>query len=540
MTDYIIVGGGSAGCVLANRLSANPAIKVTLIEAGPESNSVFYRMPAGFFRLMQTGKGNWNYETTPQPGLNGRTMYVPRGKVLGGSSSINGLVHVRGNAGDFDRWAQLGNAGWSYADCLPYFKRSENYAGGPSEYHGADGPMKVSEGAGHAAMSPVAKAMVEAAIEAGHRYNPDQNGAFQDGFGPASGTFGDGIRQSAYACYVRPALGRANLTVLTGTQVSRILVTGGRATGVEIVRGRSVQTLTAEREVILSGGAIHSPQILQLSGIGNPELLARHGIPVVAALPAVGENLKDHLAVTVQETITQPWGALAYVQPLAAAKALLQYMFFKSGPTLSNGLEAMGFVKSRPDLAYPDIQYHLPLLMYSDHGRQIVQQEGFMFHSTDCQPESKGSVRIRSGSIADAPLIDPKYLSSEEDMRALRAAIRIAREVIGQAPLAALRGTELAPGPDCTSDADLDAYIRSTAISVYHHVGTCRMGPDAATTVVAPDLKVHGLDGLRVVDASIMPDIITGNTNAATIMIAEKAADIILGDMIPGRPSAGE
>ena len=535
MTDYIIGGGGSAGCVLANRLSADPAITVTLLEAGPESNSVFYRMPAGFFRLMQTGKGNWNYETTPQPGLNGRTMYVPRGKVLGGSSSINGLVHIRGNAGDFDRWAQMGNTGWSYADCLPYFRRSENYAGGASEYHGAEGPMKVSEGPALEAMSPAAKAMVEAAIEAGHRYNPDQNGAFQDGFGPASGNFGDGIRQSTYACYVRPALDRPNLTVLTGAQASRIVITGNRATGVEYVKGGRKHTLTADREVILAGGAIHSPQILQLSGIGDPVLLAQHGIRIVAPLPAVGANLKDHLAVTVQETITQPWGALAYVQPLAAAKALLQYLFFKSGPTLSNGLEAMGFVKSRPDLEHPDIQYHLPLLMYSDHGRQIVQREGVMFHSTDCQPESTGSVRIRSASIADAPLIDPNYLTSEEDMRALRSAIRIARDVLAQPALAGLRGEELAPGPACTSDADLDAYIRATAISVYHHVGTCRMGPDASNSVVSPDLKVHGLDGLRVVDASIMPDIITGNTNAATIMIAEKASDLIL-----GRPSAGE
>ena len=288
MTDYIIVGGGSAGCVLANRLSADPAITVTLLEAGPESNSVFYRMPAGFFRLMQTGKGNWNYETTPQPGLNGRTMYVPRGKVLGGSSSINGLVHIRGNAGDFDRWAQMGNTGWSYADCLPYFRRSENYAGGASEYHGAEGPMKVSEGPALEAMSPAAKAMVEAAIEAGHRYNPDQNGAFQDGFGPASGNFGDGIRQSTYACYVRPALDRPNLTVLTGAQASRIVITGNRATGVEYVKGGRKHTLTADREVILAGGAIHSPQILQLSGIGDPVLLAQHGIRIVAPLPAVG------------------------------------------------------------------------------------------------------------------------------------------------------------------------------------------------------------------------------------------------------------
>ncbi len=534
MTDYIIIGGGSAGCVLANRLTADPAVKVTLLEAGPESNSVFYRMPAGFFRLMQTGKGNWNYETTPQPGLNGRTMYVPRGKVLGGSSSINGLVHIRGNAGDFDRWAQMGNTGWSAAACLPYFKRSEAYAGGSNAWRGGDGPMQVSQGPALEAMSPVAKSLVSAAIEAGHRYNPDQNGEFQDGFGPASGNFGDGIRQSTYACYFRPVAGRPNLTVLTGAQASRIVISGGRASGVEYIRGGRSHTLNAAREVILCGGAIHSPQLLQLSGVGDPELLRQHGIAVAADLPAVGANLKDHLAVTVQETITQPWGALAYVQPFASAKALLQYMFFKSGPTLSNGLEAMGFVRSRPDLEYPDIQYHLPLLMYGDHGRQIVQREGFMFHSTDCQPDSAGTVRIRSASIADAPLIDPNYLASDEDMRALRSAIRLAREVIAQPALTDLRGEELAPGPACTSDADLDAYIRSTAISVYHHVGTCRMGPDAGSSVVAPDLKVHGIEGLRVVDASIMPDIVTGNTNAATIMIAEKASDMIL-----GRPPVG-
>lgn len=528
MPDYVIIGGGTAGCVLANRLSADPAVTVTLIEAGPESNNVFYRMPAGFFRLMQSGAGNWNYETTPQPGLGGRTMYVPRGKVLGGSSSINGLVHIRGNPGDFDRWAQLGNPGWSHTDCLPWFRRTESHENGASEFHGGSGPVRVSAGPALKAMSPVAKALVEAAIEAGHPYNPDQNGATQDGFGPASGTFGEGLRQSAYHCYLRPVAARPNLTIVTRAQVTRIIVEGSRATAVELRRGRSVRRLNADREVILSAGAIHSPQILQLSGIGDPALLRSHGIEVTHALPAVGENLKDHLAVTVQETITQPWSALAYVQPLAAAKALLQYALFKTGPTLTNGLEAMGFVKSRPDLAFPDIQYHLPLLMYADHGRQIVQREGFMFHATACHPESRGSVRIRSANIADAPAIDPNYLSTEEDMRVLREGIRIARDVIGQSALAGLRGEELAPGKACRSDTELDEYIRRTAVSVYHHVGTCRMGT-GEDSVVDPMLRVHGIDGLRVVDASIMPDIITGNTNAATLMIAEKASAMIRG-----------
>lgn len=533
MADYVIIGGGSAGCVLANRLSADPAIKVTLIEAGPESNNVFYRMPAGFFRLMQSGAGNWNYETTPQQGLGGRSMYVPRGKVLGGSSSINGLVHARGNPGDFDRWSQMGNRGWSYADCLPYFRRSEKHENGASEYHGGDGPVQVSAGPPLEAMSPVARAIVEAAVQAGHPYNPDQNGATQEGFGPASGTFGEGLRQSAYHCYLRPVMARPNLSIITGAQVSRILVEGGRAVGVELSRGRSVQRIHANAEVILSAGAIHSPQILQLSGIGDPGLLADHGIAVVQPLRAVGENLKDHLAVTVQETITQPWSALAYVQPLAAAKALLQYALFKSGPTLTNGLEAMGFVKSRPDLSDPDIQYHLPLLMYSDHGRQIVQREGFMFHITACQPESRGSVRIRSAGIADAPAIDPNYLATGEDMRVLREGIRIARDIISRPALADLRDDELGPGLACQSDAELDDYIRKTAVSVYHHVGTCRMG-DGDDCVVDARLRVHGLDALRVVDASIMPDIVSGNTNAATLMIAEKASNMILGRIPQG------
>lgn len=528
MTDYIIIGAGSAGCALANRLSANPDINVVLLEAGPESNHLLYRMPAGFFPIMKNGQGNWNYETVPQPGLNGRAMYVPRGKVVGGSSMINGLVHVRGNPGDFDHWAEQGNKGWSYSDCLPYFRRMETFDGGASDFHGTTGPMKISAGPALEMMTPIARACVEAGMQAGYPYNTDYNGASQLGFCPASSIVGDAVRQSAYECYLKPIRARPNLTLVSRAQVTRILFSGNRASGVEYVRKGRLHTVTASTEVILSAGAIHSPQVLQLSGIGDARLLGKYGVQVHHDLVGVGENLHDHLAVTVQQEITKPYSALAYVQPFKAATSLLQYALFKTGSAITNGLEAMAFVKSRADLEYPDIQYHLPLLMYEDHGRQVIQAEGFMFHITACQPQSRGSVRIRSANPTDAPEIDPHYLQTSEDVRVLREGIRIARNVIAQATFDDLRGSERKPGKACTSDEQLDEYIRTTAISVYHHVGTCRMGNDASS-VVDEQLRVHGVQGLRVVDASVMPRITTGNTNAATIMIAEKAADMIVG-----------
>lgn len=526
MADYVIVGAGSAGCVLANRLSEDPSVSVVLIEAGGKSRHLFYRMPAGYFPLMKSGRGNWKFETIPQPGLNGRKMYVPRGKVVGGSSAINGLVYARGNAGDYDAWRQMGNTGWSFDDCLPYFQKLEGTTAGASDGRGVGGPIKLTSGPARHAMSPVAHAWVESGVAAGYPYNADMNGPSQEGFGPAEGTFADGFRQSASASYLDPILDRKNLTVITGALVTRILTKGGRATGVEFSRKGSLEVADADTEVILSGGAINSPHILQLSGIGEASLLRNHGIPIVVDLPGVGKSLQDHLAVNVAQEITEPYSALQFLRPTKSLRQLVQYMLFKSGPMTTNGLEAMAFVKSAPNLEYPDLQYHLPLLMYHDHGRDIVQREGFLAHTTACHPQSRGTVTLVSSDPATPPAIDPQYLRSEEDLRPFRAGIRIARNIIAQAPFDDFRGAEYQPGSAVQSDKDLDSYIRNTAMSVYHHAGSCRMGEDEMA-VVDPTLRVRGIERLRVVDASVMPRLPTGNTNGPTMMIAEKAADMI-------------
>jgi choline dehydrogenase len=528
MTNYIIVGSGTAGCVLANRLSANPDVRVTLLEAGAADSHFFYRMPAGYFGLMKSGRGNWKFETPSQAGLNGRSMYVPRGKVVGGSSMINALVWVRGNSRDFDQWARMGNTGWSYADLLPYFRLIESYEGGASEFRGGSGPIKVTAGPQPENMTPISRAWIEASRQAGYPYNPDVNGRSQEGFGPASGTFAAGLRQSAASCYLEPAIRRPNLTLITDALATRILLDNGKAIGVEYVRNGRINKLHADAEVIISGGAINSPQLLQLSGIGDPSLLRAHGIKVECDLPGVGENLQDHLSVSVRQEITNPYSALQYVQPWKAIRSLLQYLLLNSGPATTNGLEAMAFVKSRPEMECPDIQYHLPLLMYTDYGRKIIQKEGFLAHATGCHPESRGSVRIFSSDPTIPPVIDPHYLEHPEDLRVLRDSIRIARELIAQPAFDDFRGPEYGPGKAAKSDADLDDYIRNTAESVYHHSGTCKMGNDEMA-VVDNQLRVRGVEKLRVVDASVFPRIITGNIMAATYVVAEKAADMILG-----------
>jgi choline dehydrogenase len=527
LSDIIIIGGGTAGCILAHRLSADPSVSVTLIEAGGRDRHFFYRMPAGFLGLMKTGMGNWRYETPPQPGLNGRTMYVPRGKVLGGSSAINGLVYVRGNAGDFDEWAQMGNRGWSYADCLPYFRKLERFEGGEDEYRGATGPIGVGLASHPEQMSPISAAWVKAARQAGYRYNPDFNGADQEGFARGNTNVADRARQSTSATYLAAARDRPNLRIITGALTTRIIVRGGRAVGVDYVRKGRSHTIETGGEVILSGGAINSPQLLQLSGIGPATLLHERGIPVLHELPGVGENLQDHAGVMVKQEITKPYSALAYTRPLKSAVALAQYLLFGNGPTTANTVELLAFVKSRPDLEYPDIQYHFPILLYENHGRTIIQREGFTAYANVARPRSRGSVQIASADPFAAPVIDPNYLSHPDDIRLTREAIRIARRVIAEPAFDDFRGPEYAPGADVQSDADLDTYIRNTAVSVYHAVGTCRMGSDPFA-VVDDRLRVRGLDGLRVVDASIMPNIVSGNTNAATMMIAEKASDMII------------
>ncbi len=528
MADYIIVGAGSAGCVLANRLSADPAVSVVLIEAGGRDSSFLFRMPAGFFPLMQAGKGNWNFETVPQKHLDNRTLYFPRGKVWGGSSAINGMVVSRGNSGDYDRWAQLGNSGWSYADCLPFFKMIESYEAGDPEVRGHDGPMQVTRSAIET-MPRIARNFIEAGMQAGHPFNPDVNSGNPIGMAQMQGNYGNARRQSASATYLLPALDRPNLTVISKALVHRVIIEDGRAVGVEYSQGRKVQQIRATREVILSGGAINSPHLLQLSGIGDPADLIPLGIAVSHELPGVGKNLQDHLSVTLKHRITQPISALNDLKPLATLKALAQYFLFKTGATVTSGLDAWAHLKSRPDLEYPDIQMYIVPLMYNDHGRDVIKEHGVLVAVNGTNPASTGTVRAVSSDPRVMPAIDPDFLSDPDDARPLRAGIRLAREILAQQPFDDLRGTEYAPGADAESDEALDSYIRQNANSIYHPVGTCSMG-QGPLSVVDEKLRVRGIAGLRVVDASVMPLVPSGNTNFPTMMIAEKAAQLILSE----------
>ncbi|HVJ53382.1 MAG TPA: choline dehydrogenase [Aliidongia sp.] len=525
MYDYVIVGAGSAGCVLANRLTEDSSVKVLLLEAGDRDTNPFIHMPAGYVALMRSGSVDWGYHTEPQKNLAGRTLFWPRGKVLGGSSSVNGMVYIRGCHSDYDMWRQLGNEGWSYADCLPYFRRSERYERGGNDYHGGDGLLRVMR---PTVKSTLSKAWVEAGQQAGYPYNDDFNGAGQEGFGPIDSTIGDARRASAAVCYLKPALSRPNLTVITKAQTTRILFEGKRAVGVEYVQDGGVQTARSEREVLLSGGTINSPQLLLLSGIGDGDHLREHGIAPVVELKGVGRNLQDHLHSMVKWECTQPISLFRNVKPLGVARALAQYYLFKSGPSATPGLEALAFVKSRPEVADPDLQYHFVMALYNDHGRDMIPRHGFMSYFNLSRPESRGHIKLRSIDPLAHPVIEPNYLDSENDLRTLRAGLRISREVIGQKAFDPYRGEELAPGTGVTADKELDDFIRRNSETLYHPVGTCKMGQDA-DAVVDDRLRVHGVEGLRVIDASIMPRLVSGNTNAPTIMIAEKAADMIRG-----------
>ena len=530
MVDYIIVGAGSAGCVLANRLSAEPGTTVALLEAGGKDWSPFIRMPAGYLALMKSGAVDWGYYTEKQPHLENRVMFWPRGKVLGGSSSINGMVYIRGHSSDYDLWAQLGNRGWSYDDCMPYFKRSERRELGASAYHGGDGPMPVTRlpELSH----PLTKAWFAAGAQADYPATDDFNGPQQEGFGPVDSTISNSQRASAAHSYLHPAMGRANLTVITRALAGRLLIEHGRAVGVEYIKDGRLQTLRAEREVILSGGAINSPQLLQLSGIGDPDHLHAVGIKPVHELKGVGRNLQDHLGAGVKQRCTQPISFLTHTRPIGAARAFMQYFLTKSGPATSHGLESMAFVKSRADVVAPDLQFFFVLLMYSNHGRAIVNEHGFMAYFNLARPESRGSILVRSADPRQHPAIQPNYLAAAADVRGMRDGIKIGRDIIAQHAFDPYRGGEYGPGSAVRTDAEIDGYIRATAETLYHPVGTCKMGADTLA-VVNDRLQVRGIDGLRVVDASIMPRVISGNTNAATIMIAEKGADFVLGRPAP-------
>ncbi len=529
--DYVIIGAGSAGCVLANRLTEDPQVKVLLLEAGGKDSSILVKMPAGVGALIsKQGTYNWGFWTEAEPNLEDRKLWWPRGKGWGGSSSINGMIYIRGHARDYDQWRQMGLQGWSYRDVLPYFKRSESLEGGGDAWHGGDGPLKVSKAS---TPNPIYSATVEAGRQAGFKVTSDFNGFQQEGWGSYQLTIHDGQRWSAARGYLHPALSRSNLTCITGARTSKIVIENGRATGVEYIDAKSGEkrVVHADKEVLLSAGAVQSPQILQLSGIGDPEELGKFGIPVVKALKGVGANLQDHLDVCMSWECPQPITAHSLRKGLIKTLAIgMNYMFFGKGLGRQQFLESGAFLKSRPDLDRPDLQVHTVAAIMQDHGKVAVPKDGFTFHICQLRPESRGRVGLRSANPADDPAIFANYLATEEDRRALREGVRMMRKVAAQSALDPYRTQELFPGKDVETDEQIDAWIRKHAETIYHPVGTCKMGADGdEMAVVDGELKVRGIEGLRVVDASVMPTLVGGNTNAPTIMIAEKISDIIRG-----------
>ncbi len=525
MTDYLIIGGGSAGCVLAARLSEDPAVNVTLLEAGPADKSVLIHCPAGLPLLAQTGQANWAFETVPQPGLNGRRGYQPCGKVLGGSSSINAMVYARGHRSDYDHWADLGNAGWSYDEVLPYFKRAEHNERGADEFHGADGPLNVIDLRSPNRFSPV---FVEAGKQAGFIVNRDFNGSEQEGVGIYQVTHKNGERFSAAKAYLTPNLARPNLEVITGARTTRILLEGRRAAGVEYRLGGTLHQRKAQREVLLCAGALQSPQILMLSGIGPAAQLMQHGIPVVHDLAGVGANFHDHIdtvAVYDAPHLKDLFG-LSLAGAWHTLKGIFEWRNHRRGMLTTNFAEAGGFIKSRVEEPIPDLQLHFVVGKLLDHGRKAVLGHGFSCHVCLLRPLSRGSVTLASADPLSAPRIDPNFLAEPDDMARLIRGFKLMRHILTQPALAQYGAHELRRSAGAKSDAQIEAFIRGQADTIYHPAGTCRMG-NSTNDVVDAKLRVHGMERLRVVDASIMPRVVGSNTNAPVIMIAEKAADMI-------------
>jgi choline dehydrogenase len=530
--DFIIVGAGSAGCVMADRLSADGKNSVLLLEFGGSDRGPFIQMPSALSYPMNMNLYNWGFETDPEPHLGGRRLATPRGKVVGGSSSINGMVYVRGHARDFDTWEEMGAKGWGFRHVQPYFKRMEHSHGGEDGWRGTNGPMHVTRGA---RSNPLYQAFIEAGRQAGYPVTQDYNGHQQEGFGPMEMTVHRGVRWSAANAYIRPALKRPNMKLETYALANRILLDGRRAIGVEYDVAGELKQAHARRDVIIAASSINSPKLLQLSGIGAPETLKAAGIDVVHALPGVGENLQDHLEIYFQMKSKEPVTLHSKLNWFSKGMIGLEWMLFGTGLGATNHFESCGFIRSRAGIAYPDIQFHfLPAAMRYD-GRAAFNNHGFQVHVGPMRSKSRGFVRIRSKDPRESPRILFNYLSHPDDLVEWRSCIRLTREIMVQPAMERYAGTEIQPGKDVETDDQIDAFIREHCESAYHPCGTCKMGsPQDSMAVVDAECRVVGIANLRVADSSIMPQVTNGNLNAPTLMIGEKASDHILGsDPLP-------